>query len=87
MSVYLNIPIALPGDDNQKLKEKLVDGRIQPGNVVAYHEGYHGGTFLYLAGGTCLLTTHTVEEYENAVREYFAQVGKKLRGGMIKPIG
>lgn len=77
MQPYLTIPIALPGDEEKGNEDKTVPCKILPGQVLAYHQGYSWGTFLYLSTGQAFCSTLTVEEYEKAVKEYWAQVGKK----------
>ena len=76
MNPYLTIPISLPGDPKKGNNDKVVPGKILPGNVIAYHEGYAWGTFLYLTTGQAFLTELTVKEYEEAVRQYWLEVGK-----------
>ena len=48
MNPYLTVPIALPGDEGVNNPDKTVSGKILPANVIAYHEGYSWGTFIYL---------------------------------------
>jgi hypothetical protein len=79
MNPYLTIPIALPGDEGQGNKDKVVKGKILPSNVIAYHDGYSWGTFLYLTTGQAFCSTWTVAEYEEAVRKYWLEVGKAAR--------
>lgn len=74
MNPYLTIPIALPGVEGTK--DKTVPCKLLPGNVIAYHEGFSWGTFLYLTTGQAFCCTLTVKEYEEAVRKYWLEVGK-----------
>lgn len=76
MNPYLTIPLSLPGDADKNNDDKVVNGKLLPGNVIAYHPGYSWGTFLYLTTGQAFLTPWTVEEYEKAVEQYWIQVGK-----------
>jgi hypothetical protein len=76
MNPYLTVPMALPGDDGQGNKDKIIDGKILPAHVIAYHEGYAWGTFIYLTTGQAFCLTCTVKEYEEAVRKYWLEVGK-----------
>lgn len=78
MNPFLTIPLSLPGDPEKNNDDKVVSGKIIPGNVIAYHPGYSWGTFLYLTTGQAFLTPWTLEEYEKAVSEYWKQVGKDL---------
>lgn len=78
MTAYLTIPICLPGDPAQNNPDKEVPGKILPSTVLAYHEGYYGGTFLYLQTGQAFLTSLTVKEYEDRVNAYWMEIGKKV---------
>jgi hypothetical protein len=80
MNPYLTIPIGLPGKEdengNQINPDKTVPCKLLPAQVLAYHEGYYGGTFLYLSTGQAFMSTLTVAEYESTVRKYWEEVGK-----------
>lgn len=76
MNPYLTVPMSLPGDDGQGNPDKVVNGKILPGNVIAYHEGYAWGTFIYLTTGQAFLLNCTVKEYEEMVRKYWLEIGK-----------
>jgi hypothetical protein len=77
MNPYLSIPIALPGDEQRGNMDKTVPCKILPAQVLAYHEGFSFGTFLYLSTGQAFCSTLTVDQYEEAVRKYWAEVGKQ----------
>lgn len=62
MLPFLEIPILLPGNEGEP--EKEVIARIQPEQVQCYYPGYHFGTFIYLIGGTVLLTNRTEKELD-----------------------
>lgn len=70
MNPYVTLPLSLPGDPDTGDKDKIVDGRIHPLTVIAYHPGYYWGTFLYTAIGQVFLLTCTDEEYERSVKEH-----------------
>jgi hypothetical protein len=74
---YMTIPIALPGDEAKKNDDKVVPCKILPAQVLAYHEGYSWGTFLYLSTGQAFCCTLTVPEYEDKVRQYWEALGKE----------
>lgn len=76
MQPYLTIPIALPGDESKGNDDKQVPCKILPAQVLAYHEGYAWGTFIYLSTGQAFCCTLTVAEYEAAVRKYWEEVAK-----------
>ncbi len=76
MNPYLTIPIALPGDTEKDNPDKTVDCKILPAHVIAYHEGYAWGTFIYLTTGQAFCLTCTVKEYEEMVRKYWLEIGK-----------
>jgi hypothetical protein len=76
MNPYLTIPVALPGDEGKGNPDKAVPCKILPAHVLAYHEGYAWGTFLYLSTGQAFCSTLTVQEYEDAVKQYWLEVGK-----------
>jgi hypothetical protein len=76
MNPYLTIPIALPGDDGIGNPDKIVPCKILPAHVLAYHEGYAWGTFIYLSTGQAFCSTLTVAEYEESLRQYWAELGK-----------
>jgi hypothetical protein len=76
MNPYMTIPIALPGDEEKGNPDKVVSCKILPAQVLAYHEGYAWGTFLYLSTGQAFCSTLTVKEYEDLVRQYWEEVGK-----------
>lgn len=86
MNPYLTIPIALPGaeaiGDKKAAEDKVVDCKILPGNVIAYHEGYSWGTFLYLTTGQAFCSTLTVKEYEARVRAYWQALGAAAAGNV-----
>lgn len=84
MQPYLVIPIALPGDSEKGNADKEVPCKILPGQVLAYHEGYSWGTFLYLSTGQAFCCTLTVEQYEAAVKKYWEQVAKDAAGTVRK---
>jgi hypothetical protein len=75
MNPYLTIPIALPGDEQKGNPDKEVPCKILPAQVLAYHEGYAWGTFLYLSTGQAFCCTLAVREYEEAVRKYWQELG------------
>jgi hypothetical protein len=83
MNPYITIPIALPGKEpdpkipgDEGAPDKAVPCKILPAQVLAYHEGYAWGTFLYLSTGQAFCSTLTVEEYESAVRKYWEEIAK-----------
>jgi hypothetical protein len=76
MNPYLIIPIALPGDEGQGNKDKEVPCRIVPAEVIAYHEGYAWGTFIYLSTGQAFCSTLTVDQYEATVKQYWQEAAK-----------
>lgn len=76
MNPFLIIPIALPGDEKKGNKDKEVPCRILPTEVIAYHEGYDWGTFIYLSTGQAFCSTLTVDQYEAAVKHYLQEVQK-----------
>lgn len=73
---YLSVPIALPGDVDKGNPDKEVKCKILPANVIAYHEGFAWGTFIYLTTGQAFCLTCTVAEYEEMVRKYWLEIGK-----------
>lgn len=84
MSVaYLSVPIALPGDVDKGNPDKEVKCKILPGQVIAYHEGYAWGTFIYLTTGQAFCLTCTVKEYEQMVHNYWLEIGKKASRKII----
>lgn len=82
MQPYLTIPIALPGKEPEPGQpesgnpDKEVPCKILPAQVLAYHEGYAWGTFIYLSTGQAFCSTLTVEQYEAAVKQYWQEVAK-----------
>ncbi len=82
MNPYLTIPIALPGAEGAE--DKVVPCKILPAHVISYHEGYAWGCFLYLTTGQAFCCTLTVKEYEEAVRQYWLEVGKAASGNVRK---
>jgi hypothetical protein len=84
MNPFLTVPMALPGDAEKGNEDKVVNGKILPGNVIAYHEGFAWGTFIYLTTGQAFCLTCTVPEYEEMVRKYWLELGKRAAGGKIK---
>lgn len=73
---FLTIPIALPGDDGQGNQDKQVDCKLAPPSILAYHPGYAWGTFIYLSTGQAFCSTLTLEQFENALKEYWKEVAK-----------
>lgn len=84
MNPYLTIPIALPGDEEKGNPDKTVSCEILPAHVLAYHEGYAWGTFIYLSTGQAFCSTLTVKEYKEAVRKYWLEVGKAAASNVRK---
>lgn len=76
MTVYLTIPISLPGDEGKRNIDKQVPCKILPSQIYAYHQGYAWGTFIYLSTGQAFCCTLTVEEFEKAIRGYWEALGK-----------
>jgi hypothetical protein len=74
MLPYMTIPIALPGDEQQGNKDKIVPCKITPSTILAYHEGFSWGTFIYLQTGQAFCCTLSMEELEAAMRDYWKQV-------------
>ncbi len=66
---FITLPISLPGDGDNP--DKAVPCQLDPTSVMAYHEGYVWGTFIYLTTGQAFCSTLTVEEYEALCAEYF----------------
>lgn len=85
IQAYLTIPLSLPGDEAQGHADKVVNGKILPSNVIAYHPGYAWGTFIYLTTGQAFCTPWTMEEYENAVKNYWKEL-TKLGNRKIQPV-
>ena len=79
MDPYLTIPIALPGDEGKGNSDKVVDCKILPAHVLAYHRGYAWGTCIYLSTGQAFMSTLTPEEYESHVRKYWEEVTKNVK--------
>ncbi|MBK7885481.1 MAG: hypothetical protein IPJ81_18075 [Chitinophagaceae bacterium] len=77
MNPYLTVPIALPGDEQKGNEDKIVNAKILPSNVIAYHEGFSWGVFLYLTTGQAFCCTWTVDEYEQAIKQYWLQIAKQ----------
>ena len=85
---FLTIPIVLPGDEGQGNSDKSVDCKIQPISILAYHEGYSWGTFIYLQTGQAFCSSLTMEQLENALRAYWNEVNQpKKQLQTIKPVG
>lgn len=84
MIAYLTVPMVLPGDQNTDNPDKIIDGKILPANVIAYHEGYAWGTFIYLTTGQAFCLSCTVKEYESMVNQYWLELAKKTTGGKVK---
>lgn len=80
---YLTIPIALPGDPDKGNEDRTVECKILPGEVIAYHEGFAWGTFLYLTTGQAFCCTLTVPEYEKLIQKYWTEVSKKTGNGAL----
>lgn len=77
---YLTLPIALPGDpDDKDAKDKVVNCDILPAQVLAYHEGFAWGVMLYLSTGQAFMCTLTLDEYRRAVRHYWAELEKLIK--------
>lgn len=79
MYPFLTIPIALPGDESKGNSDKVVDCKILPAQVLAYHRGYAWGTCIYLSTGQAFMSTLTPEEYELLVRKYWEEVDRNTR--------
>lgn len=83
---YLNIPLSLPGgEEGMNAPPKDVKGKLIPGNVIAYHEAYDGGTCIYLNGGIAMITPWSLEQYEAAVSAYWKEL-QKLGNRKVQPI-
>lgn len=41
MNPFLEIPVCLGGGGNQNLPEKIVTGRVIPGEIAFHYPGYH----------------------------------------------
>lgn len=72
--------------------DKIVDCRITPAQVTAYHAGYLSdepgennliSTFVY-HGTQVFQLAMSVEDFENALRGYWDQLGKKQKEPTIK---
>lgn len=75
MNPYLTVPVVLPGDGSKQAPKKKI-GKILPGNVTFYHEGYDRGTFLYGPFGAIEIEW-SLTDYEQKVRDYFLELGKE----------
>ncbi|MBX3253924.1 MAG: hypothetical protein KF862_07250 [Chitinophagaceae bacterium] len=64
---YITIPIALPGDEGLRNPDKEVSCKIDPASILAYHEGYSWGVFIYLKTGQAFCSTLTVCEFEKII--------------------
>jgi hypothetical protein len=85
---YLHIPISLPGaqpeGDDPSKHDKVVTARILPQHVQFYHEGHSWGTFIYMQCGHALCSTLTVEQYEKAIKDYWAEVEKPINKNKLR---
>lgn len=72
MNPLLEIPVCLPGkEDDPDQPEKVVTGRISPGEIAFYYPGYHWGSVVVLKCGSSLLTTWSAEELDHARAVYY----------------
>jgi len=53
--------------------DKVVTGKVFPGDISTFHKGYYWGTFIYLRGGQVLLTNLEVESFEVILENYYKQ--------------
>jgi hypothetical protein len=81
MLPYLRLPTVLPGDETKGNADKIVDAMIQPANIIAYHQGYGWGTFVYLTTGQAFCLSITVAEYEQKIKDYWAHVNNGMQKG------
>ena len=79
MLPFLKIPIILAGegkldDKGAEEEDRIVQARIQPSHISAYHPGFYWGSFIYLNNGEVLCSKMECEELERKIQEYWGQV-------------
>lgn len=85
MLPYLKIPIILAGEgkldtNGNEEDDRIVQARIYPSHISAYHPGFYWGSFIYLNNGQVLCTKMECEELERKIQEYWNQVTQYQRG-------
>ncbi len=75
--MYLELPVCLPGSQEEQLQDKVVPGRFLPAQIVAYHESYFNSQIMiYLANGQPFLIDLSVEAYEGKIKAYWDLVAR-----------
>ena len=74
MNPLLAIPVILAGGkdaDGDDKPEKVVIGRISPGEISHYYPGYDFGAIVVMKSGSSFLTTWSAEDLDHARVVYY----------------
>lgn len=73
MLPFLELPICLA---NVEKAEKVVMGRIKPGDISYMYPGFYNGTVIVFKSGSSVLTSCTQEEIDSSLLAYKEFVDK-----------
>lgn len=77
MNPFLEIPVCLAGKaDDPEQPEKIVTGRVLPGEIAFHYPGYHWGSVVVLKSGYTFLTTLESANID-AARQAYADIMTK----------
>jgi hypothetical protein len=77
MNPFLEIPVCLRGKaDDPDQPEKVVNGRLLPGEIAFHYPGYNWGSVLVLKSGHSILTTLSSEQID-AARIAYEEIQRK----------
>lgn len=74
MTPFLLIPQTIV---NPEQKEKIVETRIQPGEICNYYPGFYTGTIIVLKSGGSLFTELSAEQLDALLEAYHREVKSK----------
>jgi hypothetical protein len=77
---YLELPVCLPGLEETGNPDKVVSGKFQPSQIVAYHESYYTErTMIYLANGQPFLLELSSAAYEDKIKSYWNLITRESK--------
>lgn len=85
MNPFLSIPLVMPDDTANNIQGYDAKGKFLPGQFIGYAEGPAPGTlFIYLNGGQVIFAKITMQDLEEAMRQYWIQIAKaQIKGSNI----
>lgn len=83
---FLQIPIILPGDEEQKAPDKEVKARIQPQEIESFNDAYHWGALIKFKSGEIVMTRFTATEFEGILAKYWQQINQRFKEQGSSPL-